>query len=120
VVASQEQAGAQPLQITSYLQSTTEMETQANWLLANFGSTRIRIEGLEVDACSYPAAWPLVLGVNIGDVVSVQNWQLGNGGITGIFRVSGLHRTIQYGGMDEHVQGSVVLQLTWEPSSYWS
>ena len=61
-----------------------------------------------------------IMRVNIGDVVSVQNWQLGNGGITGIFRVSGLHRVIQYGGMDEHVEGSVTLELTMEPSSYWT
>ena len=120
VAASQQQYGAQPLPITSYLQSTSEMQSQANWLLANFGQLQIRVDNVKVDAAPYPAAWLLVLGASVGDVVSVQNWQVGGGGTTGTFRISSLDRKISFAGDNGEVEGSLTLTLDYEPSSYWS
>jgi hypothetical protein len=126
VLASQGQYGAQVFQITSYLQSQSEMQTQANWILANYGVLQIRVSFLRIDAAPYPAAWPLILGVNVGDVVTCQNWQLGNTGATGTFRVSNINRKIRFGGMNDDNAGegivvaSVELTLDFEPSGYWS
>ena len=66
--ASQEQNGAQPLQVTSYLQSLTEMQNQADWILSNYGSPQRRADNVKVDAAPYPAAWAMVCGVNVGDL----------------------------------------------------
>ena len=120
VNAAQRQYGAQPLPITSYLQSTTEMQTQASWLFTNFGQLQIRAESVRVDAASYPAAWALVLGCSVGDVVSAQNWEIGGGGNTATFRISGIRRHLSFAGQSGQVEGSVELQLDWEPSSYWT
>lgn len=120
VVLSQQKYGAQPLQITSYLQSTTEMASQADWLLANFGQLQIRVESASIDAASYPAAWPYLLGVNVGDVITVQNWTVDNTGVTGIFRVSSVHRDIQFAGQNGEVEALITIQADYEPQSYWS
>lgn len=120
VILSQQKYGAQPLQITSYLQSTTEMASQANWLLANYGQLQIRVEDMLTDAAPYPAAWPYVLGVNVGDVITVQNWTVDNTGVTNTFRVSGITRDIRFAGRDGAVRASVKIQADFEPPSYWS
>lgn len=121
VLASQAQYGTQPLPVTSYLQSASEMQSQANYLFSNFGQLQIRVENLKVDAATYPAAWPFVLGVSVGDVVAVQNWQIGAGGTTGTFRVSSIKRRIIFGGQTGDVAGEVTLQADYEPSDgYWS
>ena len=118
-IASQDQYGPQPLQVVSYLQDTAKMQAQADWLLAEFGTLRVRAEDIKADAASYPAAWPLILGVNVGDIVSCQNWQVGGGGITGTFRVSGIKRMITFGGAGGTPEASVTLQLDFEPPAYW-
>ncbi len=120
VNTAQKQYGAQPFQINSYLQSTTEMQTQANWIFSNFGQLQIRTENVKVDAASYPAAWALVLGASVGDVISIQNWQIGGGGNTGTFRISGIRRHISFAGQGGQVEGSIEIQADFEPSSYWS
>jgi hypothetical protein len=122
VNASQQQYGAQPRPITSYLQSTAEMQNQANFLFEYFGTSQIRVEGVKVDAAPYPAAFPLILGINVGDLVSVTNWQLGGGGAVGTFRVSNIRRRITFGGDDPEDEpvAEVVLQLDFEPPSYWT
>lgn len=118
--ASVTQNGAQPLQVTSWLQSTAEMQAQANWLLANFGVPQVRGEKIRIDAAPYPAAWPLVAGVNVGDIVQAQEWQIGGGGTLLTLRVTRIRRLIKFGGHDEHVEASVELTLDFEPPSYWS
>ena len=122
VNASQAQYGAQPHQITSYLQSPSEQQAQANWIFEYFGTSQIRVEGVMVNAAPDPAAFPLVLGINVGDVVTCQNWQLGGGGATGTFRVSSIHREFAFGGDDaeDAARATVTLKLDFEPDSYWS
>ncbi len=120
VIASQQQAGSQPLQITSYLQDQTEMASQANWLLTNFSTARIRVENLTVDATSNAALFAFLLGVNIGDVTSVQNWAIGNTGVTGTFRISNVRRDIRFAGEDGAVRATITIQGDFEPSSYWT
>jgi hypothetical protein len=121
VLASQAQFGAQPKQITSYLQSVTEMQNQANWLFAHYGTVHIRAENVKLDAAPDPSLFPMILGVNVSDVVTGQMWQIGAGGITWTFRVSEIKRHLEYNGDTGRAEASAVLKLDYEPSDgYWS
>jgi hypothetical protein len=120
VNTSQQQNGAQQLALTGYLQSPAEIQTFANWIFTEFGQPRVRAYDVKIDAATYPAAWGMVLGVNCGDVASVQAWQIGGGGATYTLRVTQVKRRIVFGGQDGDVEGSVTLTLDFEPASYWS
>ena len=119
VIASQQQYGAQPYQVNSYLQSQTEMQSQANWLFANFGQPQRRVEQVKIDAASFPQAWELVLGVNVGDVVTVEDWQIGGGGTIFTYRVTELKRKFSFGTNGDEVTANVELTLDFEPFGYW-
>jgi len=119
VIASQKQFGAQPYQVISYLQSTSEMQSQANWLFSNYGYLHIRVENLKFDAAPDPVLWKMILGINVGDVVTAQNWNIGGTtGTTWTFRVSEIHRHLE--NREQNTEASVTLKLDYEPSSYWS
>ena len=118
--ASQGKYGPQPLQITSYLQSTAEMQAQANWLLQTFGTPRRRAEQVFIDAGPDPVVWPFVLGINVGDVVTLEDWVIGGGGAAYTMRVTEIKRRIDFGTHNQPVTGQVTLTLDFEPSSYWS
>jgi hypothetical protein len=121
VESSQTQYGAQPLAITSYLQSLTEMQNQADWLFSTYGTPRRRAQQVKIDAAAYPLAWELVLGVNIGDIVQLEDWIIGGGGSVYTYRVTELKRRITAGlGRDASQEASVELTLDWEPNEYWS
>lgn len=121
VDASQVMYGAQPLTVTSYLQDMTEMQSQANWLFANFGTPQRRAEQVKIDAAAYPQAWELVLGINIGDVVQLEDWVIGGGGSVYTYRVTEMERHLSCGyGENPAMTGSVILTLDWEPTEYWS
>jgi hypothetical protein len=118
--ASQAAYGAQPLQVVSLLQSLTEMQAQANWLLTNFGTPRRRAENVMIDAAAYPAAWQMVMGASVGDVVLLEDWQIGGGGSVYTYRITELKRRLDMGTHDQPVTGHLVLTLDLEPTSYWS
>lgn len=120
VQASQLQFGAQPLQVASWLQSLTEMQLQADWLFEFYGVPVRHAENVKIDAAAYPAAWELVMGISMGDVVQLEDWQIGGGGNVYTYRVTELARKIDFGTHDSDVTGHVVLTLDLEPSSYWS
>jgi hypothetical protein len=117
VLASQAQFGAQPKQITSYLQSQAEMQLQANSLFSNYGTLHVRAENVKLDAAPDPSLFPLVLGINIADLATVQMWQIGTGGITWTLRVSEIKRRIVY--REDETTASVTLKLDYE-GTYWS
>jgi hypothetical protein len=117
---SQVRYGAQPLQVTSYLQDQGKMQAQANWLLANFGVPQRRSNQIKIDAAPYPAAWPLVLGVNVGDIITLENWIIGGGGTVYTFRVTEIKRRIDFGSHNQPVTGEVTLTVDREPTDYWS
>lgn len=120
VETSIRQYGAQPYPINNYLQSQTEMQNQANWLFQYFGQPQRRVERIKIDAASYPAAWQLVMGINVGDVVQVEDWQIGGGGELWTFRVTEIKRTFCFGARDEEIEASVELTADYEPPAYWS
>ena len=80
VETSQADYGAQALPVSSWLQDQTVMQSQADWLFTNFGQPQTRAENVRIDAAPYPAAWNLIAGINIGDVVTLQRWEIGDGG----------------------------------------
>jgi hypothetical protein len=120
VEVSQKQYGAQPYPINNYLQSQAEMQDQADWLFTYFGVPQRRVERIKIDAASYPAAWQLVMGINVGDVVQVEDWQIGGGGALWTFRVTEIKRTFCFGAREEEIEASVELTCDYEPPAYWS
>ena len=125
VLHSQVQHGAQPLAIVSWLQDQTVMQSQANWLFTNFGSPQTRTELVRIDAGPYSTAWNLVASINIGDVITFEEWQIGGGGDVLTLRVTEINRKIRFGGQnnnnagDGEVTASVELICDFEPSSYY-
>jgi hypothetical protein len=125
VAASQSRYGAQAYPVTSWLQDPGLQQAQANWIFANFGTPQVRAENVRVDAAPYPAAFEMVMGINIGDIVTLTEWQIGGGGQTLTLRVTEINRKIRFGGQDggNAGGGTVVaeceLTLDAEPATYW-
>jgi hypothetical protein len=119
VDASQIAYGAQPYSVSSWLQSSSEQQNQADFLFEWFGTPRRRAEKVRIEAAAYPAAWIMVMGVNIGDVVTLEDWQLGGGGDVFTYRVTELKRVLSRGTHDAEITGHIELTLDLEPTSYW-
>jgi hypothetical protein len=120
VDASQIQYGSRPLTTTSYLQSTSEIQSQANWLESEFGTMRRRVEKLTIDAASHPAAWGFVLGCNCSDLASVSDQPFGGPATTGTYRVTQISgRSFSMGANGTTVEAAVTVICDFEPSSWW-
>jgi len=121
VAAGLIQYGARAYPFTSYLQSLTEIQAYVNWLFENYGQNRRRVALLEIDAAGYPAAWPAVLAMNVGDLATVYDMSVsGAPSSTGIYRVTQIRRSISYGANKSQITGSITCLLDYEPSEYWS
>ena len=125
VNASQIRYGAQPYPVLSWLQSQALMQDQANFIFTNFGQPQTRAENIRVDAAPYPAAFEFVFGVNVGDVLTVTEWQLGGGGRTLTLRATEVNRKVRFGGQNEGNAGegavvaSVEIVADYEPPGYF-
>jgi len=119
---SQAQYGPRPLgSATSYLQSSSEIQSQADWYLTQFGAAHRRVTTLTVDAAGYPAAWVLVMNVNPGDLCQVTDQPMLGGPLSvGTYRVSSVSRKIFFGANQRKPEASVELVLDFEPTSWWS
>ena len=122
VDSSQIRYGAQPYAVTSYLQDITEMQAQADWLFSVYGTPQRRAQQVKIDAAAYPLAWELVLRINIGDIVQLEDWIIGGGGTVYTYRVTEMERKITCGfGNNPGQVAEVTLTLDHEPSDgYWS
>ena len=120
VNASQKQAGARPLQVTSYLQDQAAMQRQADWLFQQYGAPRRRVAKLTVNAAPHPSAWVFVVAVNIGDLVEVTDVPFGAPVTQGVYRVTELTREVSFGANGASVTGSVEIIADFEPGSYWT
>ena len=122
VNTSQTQCGPRPLPwSSSYLQSQSEIQSQANWLIAQYGTVHRRAESLTVDAAGYPPAWIFVLGVSPGDLVQITDLPMQGGPQSvGTYRVSSVSRRIFFGANGNRPEGSVTVTCDYEPTSYWS
>lgn len=81
----------------------------ANWLATAYATAQTRVSSVTVNAAAYPAAWPLVLNINPGDVVTV-NRRPPTGPAGQVFsvtaRVISVNRTFDWaGGTAEAVIG---------------
>ena len=124
VLASQQQYGPKQVQngSTSYLQSGTSIQNQANWLFTTYGQPVTRITGIQVDVASksrtVPQAWTFFFGANIGDTVQATRHFPGQPSITGTWLITHLDRTLTR--EKGQVTGSIIVQADIAPSSYWS
>ena len=117
---SQAQYGPRPLQVTSYLQSSAEQQSQANWLLSTFGTAARRVTALTVDAAGYPPAFLYFLGANVGDRVQITDLPLLGGPQTvGTYRISSISRRLFYGANGQKPEASITIVA--DPDvTYWS
>ena len=120
VDASQEEYGAQPLSISSWLQSVSAIQSQVDWIFQFYGTPQRRAEKVKIDAAAYPAAWEMIFGVSVGDVVTLEDWAIGGGGPTYTYRVTEIERVLSRGTHDHEITGHIVLTLDFEPNEYWS
>jgi hypothetical protein len=120
ILASQEQYGDCGYQITSYLQSTDEIQSQCNWLFENYGVARQRITGLTVNAAAKartcPMAWVFALGANVGDIVSATQSMPGQPSFQGTWRVTHLSRKLDFAAGE----ASCTITADYLPPTYWS
>jgi concanavalin A-like lectin/glucanase superfamily protein len=49
----------------------------AAWLLSKYRVPQLRIQTVTIDPTAYPAAWPAVLGTDVGDLVTINRRPLG-------------------------------------------
>ena len=96
------------------------MQNQANFLFSFFGVPQRRVEGVKIDAAPYPAAWNLVMGINVGDIVQVEDWVIGGGGDVYTYRITEIERHLSFGSHDDEVTATVKLTCDAEPAAYWS
>lgn len=119
VNAAQQQYGARPLTVSSYLQSGTSQQNQANWLFAYYGTLRKRVAKLTVDAASHPAAWGLVAALNLSDVITVYDQPFGAPATTVTCRVSSVEHSLSFGANGSQVAASVTIVADPYVASYW-
>jgi hypothetical protein len=119
VDAAQAQSGPRPQSFTSYLQSQAQMQAQADWLFAQFGHVLRRVQNITVNAATHPAAWPLVLNGNCGDIVQVYDAPYGQPVTIGTYRLSRLSRNIAFGANGNGVTAELKMTMDPVPTSYW-
>lgn len=71
-----------PLSRDTRLQNSEDAFHLAWWLLGKYGTAKLRVKQITVDPTAYPTAWPVVLGVEVGDRITVKRRPLGAPEIT--------------------------------------
>jgi hypothetical protein len=110
--ASQSQYGVRPLSLgtTNYLQSSSEIQSIADWLLSTFGALERRSQNLKVDAARNPSAWGYVLGLNVGDVCQIWDQPLSGGPLSvSTYRVSMIARKVAFGANSNEPEASATI-----------
>ena len=108
-VESGQRYGWRPMQRATRLWDPASAFGLAEWLLAQYKTPRDRFETVTIDAAAYPAAWPLVLGVEVGDLVDVVRRPVGQAAVRVSCRVMSVRHDIQYG--RGQTAGQVTLSL---------
>jgi hypothetical protein len=109
--AAQEQFGPRAKPVTSYLQSATSQQAQADWLLSAFGVLRRRASVVAINAATHPAAWELFMAANITDIVQVYDAPFGSPSTTGNYRISQLSRSLAFGANGQAAEAKMVMVL---------
>jgi hypothetical protein len=111
VDAAELQYGTRPLQVRSYLQSSTENQALADFLFSYYGTMRRRVETLVIDAARHPGAWILVASANLGDLCQVQDDPFGAPVTSGTYRISSLSRQIAGGANGSSTTAAITLVI---------
>ncbi len=119
VDAAQDQSGPRPQGFTSYLQSQAEMQLNADWLFAQFGHVLRRVQNITLDAATHPAAWPMVLNANCGDLMQVYDAPYNQPVTVGTYRLSRLSRNIAFGANGNGTTAELKITADPVPASYW-
>ncbi|MEV7006851.1 LamG-like jellyroll fold domain-containing protein [Streptosporangium sp. NPDC051022] len=85
--ASIRQRGKRPLARTTYLIDALQVADTANYLLLKNRVPGLRVSTITIDPAANPALWPIALGVETGDVVTVNRRPVGGVLLTGLFEV---------------------------------
>lgn len=111
--ASAGRYGIRPLDRAANLYYTGEAQHLAEWLLAQYHLPTQRFAEVTVDAASYPAAWVMLLAVEVGDLATVVRRPVGQAEIRASCRVLQVKPTLRYGMTG--TQGTVTLTLAAAP-----
>lgn len=71
ILASQAINFVQSFQRTIDVLDPNEVQDAANYIFNQFSTARQRVESVTIDPASWPTVWPVVLGLEIGDRVTV-------------------------------------------------
>lgn len=107
--------GARTLQRATRYQFPSDAWRIGWWLLARYAYPQQRVESITISAAADPSRWPIVLGVEVGDIVIVNKRPLGAPMLSLRCRVLQVKPTIVYGHGGQ-VSGSVTLTLAAAPS----
>lgn len=108
-VNSMSRYGPRPMERSTHFYYASAGFGLSQWLLAQYKTPRARFETVTVDASSYPAAWPLVLGVEVGDLVDVVRRPVGQAEVRVSCRVMQVKHAIAAG--KGQTRGAVTLTL---------
>lgn len=67
----------------------------ANWLLTDYSVPKPRVSNVKVDAASNPEAWPWVLSLDVGDVVSFARNPVQGAAFAGTFLILGVELDLE-------------------------
>jgi hypothetical protein len=92
--ASRQQRGRLTLPRTTHLRNANQVEDTANYLLLRNKQPGARVATVTIDPASNPTLWPIALGAECGDIVTLNRRPLGAVLITGRYEVIGVKHDI--------------------------
>lgn len=108
-VNSMSRYGPRPMERSTHFQYASAPFGLSQWLLAQYKTPRSRFETVTVSAAKNPSAWPLVLGVEVGDLIDVVRRPVGQAEVRVPCRVMQVKHTIAAG--KGQTRGEVTLTL---------
>ncbi|WP_326829677.1 LamG domain-containing protein [Streptosporangium sp. NBC_01810] len=94
--ASITQRGVRTRDATTHVANPLAVADHANYLLLRYKQPELRISQITLDPASNPAIWPTALGIECGDVVTVNRRPIGGVLLTGRFEVLGVSHRVDF------------------------
>ncbi len=94
--ASINQFGDHSLQVNSYFSSVTESTNLANYLLSQYSEPLMRVAQVELIPGANPTQFPTLLGLDIGDRITLKRRPIGAPVITLNVMIIGVHHQIEW------------------------
>jgi hypothetical protein len=96
-----------------------QCQAEANWAIANYAQPRLRLASITIAPSANPALWPVALGVEVGDRVTVNRRPFGAPEISLQCYVEQVAHSIQPGVWKTTYSLSPVLDTTYGSESNW-